>query len=453
MTTVFPEHRVSARIMRVLRTLVRFSVGQIAAQIATAVTGLCLVRWLSIPGYAEFGFSLTFQSTLGLIVDLGVTGAIIALVGDQYRNRAILGQYMHAGLSLRTRLLAAASLIGAIAFVYLASRQGWQPAKQASVFGAVLFGLVAQFWSSLYGVPLIVNQKLGTYYGVQVGAAALRLSCIAGLHRLQLLDSFSALLSGSLASLAIALVFKRLTTPYWISGSDVNVEAMRNVLRYIAPLAPGIIFMSIQNQLTVIIVSYFGVVRAIAEVAALGRLGQVFTLLNAFNAVILGPRFARLDMSRIRLFYLRTALAATGVAVLAGCIAFLWPESLLRLLGPKYANLTESLRFVASAGCLGYISSVLWSIHSARQWIYWWSTWLFIGLMTAVQVLGIIFLDVNTTIGASKLTFVTALAALVVHMSVGVYSLSRRKGMRAPSNISLAVAIPMSDSAHAASPR
>jgi hypothetical protein len=360
---------------------------------------------------------------------------------------------MHAGLALRTRLLAAASLIGAIAFVYLASRQGWPPAKQASVFAIVLFGLVAQFWSSLYGVPLILNQKLGTYYGVQVGAAALRLSCIAGLHRLQLLDSFTALLSGGLASLAIALVFKRLASVYWTSGLDVDVEAMRNVLRYIAPLAPGMIFMSIQNQLTVIIVSYFGVVRAIAEVAALGRLGQVFTLLNAFNAVILGPRFARLDMGRIRLFYLRTVLAATGVAVLAGCIPFLWPESLLWLLGPKYTNLTEALRLVTSAGCLGYISSVLWSIHSARQWIYWWSTWLFIGLITVVQALGIVFLDVNTTIGASKLTFVTALAALLVDMSVGVYSLSKGKALRSPHSLTLAVVIPMPDSAHAASPK
>jgi O-antigen/teichoic acid export membrane protein len=448
MTTVF-----SARIMHVLRTLLRFSVGQIAAQIATAVTGLFLVRWLSISGYAEFGFSLTFQSTLGLIVDLGVTAAIIALVGDQYSNRAVLGQYMHAGLALRTRLLAAASLIGAIAFVYLASRQGWPPAKQASVFAIVLFGLVAQFWSSLYGVPLILNQKLGTYYGVQVGAAALRLSCIAGLHRLQLLDSFTALLSGGLASLAIALVFKRLASVYWTSGLDVDAGAMRDVLRYIAPLAPGMIFMSIQNQLTVIIVSYFGVVRAIAEVAALSRLGQVFTLLNAFNAVILGPRFARLDKGRIKRFYVRTALAASGVAVLAGCIPFLWPESLLWLLGPKYANLTESLRLVTSAGCLGYISSVLWSIHSARQWIYWWSTWLFIALITAVQALGIVFLDVNTTIGASKLAFVTALAALLVDMSVGVYSLRRGKGMRSPHSMPLAVIIPMQDSAHAAGPK
>jgi O-antigen/teichoic acid export membrane protein len=227
-----------------------------------------------------------------------------------------------------------------------------------------------------------------------------------------------------MASLCVALVFRRLSRIYWLP-QDRDSEAIGKILRYIAPLVPGLIFLSIQGQLTVFIVSYFGVAKPVAEVAALGRLGQIFTLLAAFNGMILGPRFARMEQRFLKRSYLRTAGLVSLVALGASSLALFWPASFLWLLGPKYAKLSGALRYVTSAGCLGYISSALWSIHAARQWIYWWSCWYFIGIITIVQVLGIAFLPVSTTLGASILGFCTALAGLSVHIAVGIYSLKK----------------------------
>jgi O-antigen/teichoic acid export membrane protein len=413
------------RVTRILRTVLTFSAGQMCLQGLTALTGLCLVRWLSVSDYAQFGFSLTFQQALGLIVDLGVTSAIVALVGDQQRNPAVLGRYMRAGFYLRTRLLVIVSVIGAIIFAYLAARQSWPLTRQTAVFGIVVLGLMAQFWSSIYGVPLILRQRLGTYYGIQAGAALLRLFLILVLQLTNTLGAVSALTVGALAYMCTALLFKRTSAQYWALAATRDSEATRRIIGYITPLAPTIVLMSLQGQLVVLILSYFGVAKPIAEVAALGRLGQLFILLSAFNGIVLGPRFARVDFSRLTRQYLGSVGLTAIVSGAAVAAILMCPSALLWVLGPKYATLSHPLQYVAVNGGLTYICSALWSIHSARQWIYWGGTWAQVGVVIVVQASGITFLDVSTTLGASKLSCFTTAGILSVNIAVGVYSFNK----------------------------
>src|SRR5579863_7254151 len=139
------------RMRRHLGTLLRFFTGQIVLQGITALTGLCLVRWLTVADFAVFGLSLTLQQALGLIVDLGVTSAIMALTGDQYRNGAVLGRYVQAGLHLRSRLLVIGAALGVWAIYVVGQRQHWPWSTGVIVFVLVLSGVLAQFWISIYG--------------------------------------------------------------------------------------------------------------------------------------------------------------------------------------------------------------------------------------------------------------------------------------------------------------
>jgi hypothetical protein len=48
------------------------------------------------------------------------------------------------------------------------------------------------------------------------------------------------------------------------------------MLHYLSPIIPGIIFTAVQGQISVLLITLFGQTKSIAEVAALGRLGQLF---------------------------------------------------------------------------------------------------------------------------------------------------------------------------------
>jgi hypothetical protein len=406
--------------------LMRFLTGQVALQGTTALTGLCLVRWLAVSDFAVFGVSLTLQQALGLIVDLGVTSAIMALTGDQYQNGAVLGRYVQAGLQLRGRLLAIGAAVGVWAVYVVGERQHWPRPTEVTVFAIVISGVLAQFWISIYGVPLILNRRLGRYYGILAGAAGFRLVCVVVLRWAGALTAGPALAVGVVASLSAALTLRHSSRTHWEAASQVDPQAKHRIVKYIAPRAPLVIFQSLQGQVGLFAVSYFGSSRPMAETGALGRLGQLFTLLTAFNWIVLGPRFACIGKEKLRPFYLKTVGIASGVAALASGAAFLWPGPLLWLIGPRYANLEGPLRYVAAAACIAYVSTLLLVIHNNRQWVFWWSAWLEIGLVLGVQVGSFAALNLGTTLGASRLAFYTSIAILLVQVLVGWYSLTKR---------------------------
>jgi len=411
---------------RHLGTLLRFSTGQVALQGITAFTGLCLVRWLAVSDYAVFGLCLTLQAALGLIVDMGVTSAIMALTGNQYQDGVVLGRYIQAGLHLRSRLLIIGAAVGAGAVYVIGQRQHWPMPTEALILAVIISGVLAQFWISIYGVPLILNQRLGGYYGILAGAAALRWTCVAALRLAGVLTAGPALVTGVAASLCAALTLRHWSRAHWEPASRVDPQAKRKIIKYIAPRVPLAVFQSLQGQVALFAVSYFGSPKPMAETGALGRLGQLFALLTAFNGIVLGPRFARIGEAKLLPLYLKTVGIASGVAALVGAAVFHWPGPLLWLIGPKYANLEGPLRYVVAAACVGYISTLLWVIHSNRQWIFWWSAWLEIGLILAVQAGSFAVLNLGTTLGASQMAFYTSIAILFVHVLVGWHSLAKR---------------------------
>jgi hypothetical protein len=410
-----------------LGTVLRFSTGQVALQGITAVAGLCLVRWLTVADYAVYGLSLTLQSALGLIVDLGVTSAIMALTGGQYGDSGVLGGYIRAGLRLRSRLLILGAAAGAAAVYVIGKRQHWPWATEALVLAVVISGILVQFWVSIYGVPLILNQRLTGYYGVLAGAAGLRLIAVFALRWCGLLRAGPALAAGTAATFGAALTLRHLSRTHWEADGAVDPRAQTRIVKYIAPRAPLVVFQSLQGQMALFAVSYFGSPKPMAETGALGRLGQLFTLLNAFNWMVLGPRFARTAEEALLPLYLKTAGIASGISTLAAGAAFLWPGPLLWLIGPRYQNLEGPLRYVAAAACVAYVSTLLLVIHNNRQWVFWWSAWLEIGLVMGVQAGSFWALNLGTTLGASQMAFYTSIAILLVQVLVGWSSLTRRR--------------------------
>jgi O-antigen/teichoic acid export membrane protein len=396
-----------------------------AMQATMGVAGVVLVRWLSIADYARFSFGLTFQTSLAFIMDLGIATSITALVAKQHHDRTVVGRYIQAGLHLRSRLLLIAYTVGGAAFAYLAHRQGWTPSQQLSMFAIVSASLLAQFWLSIYSIPLILHQRLGAYYAVQTSGYGVRLICVCALHFFSRLTAETAMLSGTAALFCAAIGFKILSAPLHTPPAEVDREARTKILGYIRPRAPLVVFQAVQSQVIIFILAFCGVARPVAEVSALGRLGQFFALLVAFNGVVLTPTFARLGLDRLLRMYLRTAAVACGIASLIGGAVFACPKPILWILGSRYAGLAGPLRFVVLGACISYVSSVLYHMHSARKWVYAWATWLEIALVLAAQVCGIMLLNVSTTSGACKLGVLTAAMVMVAHVAVGVYSLRK----------------------------
>ena len=66
-------------------------------------------------------------------------------------------------------------------------------------------------------------------------------------------------------------------------------------------------------------------------------------------------------------------------------------------------------------------SGVLWGIHSARRFVFWWNVAFSIGLTLVVQVLFIVKADISTVRGVLWLNLATNIASLTVNVVAGIY--------------------------------
>jgi len=79
-----------------LTLIFRFLAGQGFCTGTQSCLWILLLRWLSVEAYAQYSVAFGFQNTLGVLVDLGISGSIVALVGDRGSDKEIVGTIQSA---------------------------------------------------------------------------------------------------------------------------------------------------------------------------------------------------------------------------------------------------------------------------------------------------------------------------------------------------------------------
>jgi hypothetical protein len=199
-------------------------------------------------------------------------------------------------------------------------------------------------------------------------------------------------------------------------------EHSREMIRFLTPLLPGTVYQALQGQISLFLIAVFGHVGQIAEVAAAGRIGQLFLLLNSSNGVLIGPYFSKSPRPLFRKRYLNAMGCVAAVALMVVASAKLCPGAYLLLLGAKYSNLTPQVQLVIYASAIGYFTGAMWTIAVARKWIFWWSGSMQVIVLTLVQFVCVVFLPLSTSEGVLKMNIYTAFGALsvqIVHVIQG----------------------------------
>jgi O-antigen/teichoic acid export membrane protein len=400
--------------------LAAFVVGQGLVQALNLATGFFFVRWLTVQDYAAYSLVMGFQGTLGILVELGLAGSITALLAGR-TDPIAMGRYVRSARHFRNRFFVILLPIILVLFPVLAHRQGWSWLLTANLVAGTLIALYFQGMASYYSTPLIVHQQLCRYYQTSTLAGAARLVCSFVLQLLALLTAPVAVWINSLATLAQGWLYKRQSAKLAIEPSTADPATNREVLDYIRPLIPSSIFFAFQGQIVIFLISWFGQARNIAEVGALGRIGQLFVMLAAFNGVVIAPLVARLSREMLARRYVQILGGAALVAGGLMSVSLFAPGLLLWILGAKYAHLQAELGWMMLSASVTYITGVMYTMHAARKWVFSWAVWMYIAVVLIVQLCGIAFMDLSTTRGVLHFAAITAIATIAVQVIWAVY--------------------------------
>lgn len=406
--------------------MAHFLSGQIVIQALNFLTGFLLLRWLSVTQYAEFSVAFAFQSTLGMLIDLGFSNSIVALVGDRSSDSEVVGKYIRSARYFRNRMFAVMLAVSCVAFPLMTRHQPWSLATKLLLFGAIVCSVFFQGWG-MYAAPLLINGRVKEYYQSQVLSAAGRLVCCFVLFEAAVLSAWTTAWAAAAALALTGLLYRKSAIRLFQEPAKSDPVFNKEMLGYLLPLMPVVVFTALQSQIVLLLIAYFGKTETIANIAALGRIGQLFLVFGAFNSVVVEPYFAKISPARLLTRYCQVVLAGMGIAAGIALGASLFPKPLLWLLGPKYQTLGSYVVWVVGIACVNYVAGVLFTINSARKWRFWWYACLEIPLILVAQVVAVLLVPVGTLKGAITFSLMTNTGWLLTHLTVGLYGLVQNK--------------------------
>jgi hypothetical protein len=408
-----------------LRQVAHFLMKQGLAMTGNLVYGLLCVRLLPVPDYAKFAVLFSFMGSLTVLLDIGVSGTLAPLVGEQMENLQLIADYLAAIRKIMLRLYLLVAPIAVAIFVLMVQKQHWG----VWVVGQMALVLLITAWfarvSSSYGAVLLLRRDRSSYYRVQIIGSLGSLGLLAGFWLMHRVNIYVGILLN-----VAQIVF--MATSYFLRARELlkvegesSPQREKAIVRLAMPNLPGTVFYAIQGQITVMLITVFGHTSSVADIGALSRLSQILVFFSQMNPILVEPFFARLQATRLKRTYL---LAVTIVALCAAAfsaLAFLFPEVFLWILGPHYRQLRVEVGLVILASAIRYVSGFLWVIHSARRFVYWWNNLSNIVFTLAVQAVFLWKFDLSTVRNVLLLSIASAMVSLTIAIACGIYGFIR----------------------------
>jgi O-antigen/teichoic acid export membrane protein len=401
--------------------ITKFIFGQGAAQSASLLANFFLVHTLSVEAYAQFGLATGFQTVFSVLMDMGFASTIVPMVGENREDATLVGRYVRSASHLRTRLFWFLAPVASVAFLAIMHRHHWSLRVQALLLASVLLSLYSSGKVSYFSAPLFIFGRLKEYYLPQVFNGIGRL---LGYILLFFTNGLNAWTAAGLSAINITLngsLIHKASKKYfeWPQHDDPVTD--RELLQYILPASPAIIFSAFQSQISLFLISIFGGTSYIAEVAALSRIGQLFTLALTFYAIVIEPHVARMSRDKLRRTFLEFIFLATAICTPVVLIAFFFPKPFLLILGAKYRDLGSVMGVYVLSCCLNVVSSLMWVMNRARKWVFWSGSILEVALLVGVQITYLITVGVKDTQEAVFFNLASSFCYLIAHGYSTIY--------------------------------
>ena len=388
-------HRHWPRIEHWLLKLGEFFLAQGLLQVLMAVGGFLLLRWMPVGDYAVFTLAFAIQSAMIAFCDVGFSGAIVPLVGPRVHDRAAIGAYVAAARRLRLQLLPFVLAGGLAAFWAMGARQQLSLGTIGGLYGLVGITLWFNATTVLYGGPIIIRQELRCLHATQNIMGVIRVAGYAVGHATGWLGSVFALGLNMLLNGGLAAVLRHHGRPTFDEppgDAPAAVAARQEIIRFVRPQVPVMVFNAVQGQIVIFLVSVFGSGAALAETGALTRLNLMFAVSPYLFGWIVQPYFSRISSGLVSRRFWQIVLGGGGVLALAPAVGFIFPAPFLWLLGPHYQHLRLEVGLFLLAGAVGAAVGLVSTLSVARRWIFAdaiiWIAALTVGLQVAAVTLG-----------------------------------------------------------------
>ena len=375
--------------------------------------GILIVRWLSVQEYGYYVIGCLLQMIVAQFSDIGLTNCINALASSNGNRQSEIIKIYNAAWQYRKKLIPIALFLMTIIGILIFHKQ------TLSTINLLLICLIAASSGLLLSAINMTKASLNASQNVRL---LFRIGLIEALFRFCL--SFLCLIFSS-AELAlfinlVSLLFAWLLAKSYIPNADAMFDLGNysdEVRNFVNPLIISVVYSTIQGNLGIAILGFFGAINFVAQTGALGRLGQLLGFFLLLNQFWVQPHFSQIrSLASFRSSLSKMILVLLTIGAIVMISTYLIPSAWLWILGVGYKSLDLELKLALFSSILaGYYAvfyAVVLAMRATKGQIW------YVVLGVSLQVLFLFLFKISTTLDALMLSLLPNLAGLIIQIFI-----------------------------------
>lgn len=390
--------------------------GQGALQFLGILTGLYLVRALSVEEYALYTIANTCIAMATVLADSGLIGGTTALAGERWKEPQKVADVLLTATAYRKQLSAISIVIGLGLFFLMALRID-APTSHLVPLAIALAGVIylTVAWQ-MAEIPLRLAADISFLQRIALRSVGARFV-------------FTVALVSTLATAASAIWVALAVQAWWVyslskranpatsAQGTMDSEVQAQLQRVFRRALPMSLYFTLSGQITYLLVAMFASTSDVAGLGAIGRFTVIFSVTAAALNYVVIPWFARQAISdawRLKQYYLFCLAVYGGLVAFTALAMVLSTDFLLLILGPAYQD--QGWPFVLSmlSGAMGAIAGAAYHLGAARNYIP--NPLVNVTLSIGVQAIAIATSDLQTLEGVITLGFIVNIGSLLICM-------------------------------------
>jgi O-antigen/teichoic acid export membrane protein len=377
------------------------------------LTGLFIIRTLSLKEYAYYTIANTMLGAMSVLADTGISTGVMAEGAKAWNDNKSLGEILATALSIQKTfaILSIGVSIPILAYLLMRQNAGWLTIIFITI--ALIPGFLAFLTDSVFEILPRIKGDIVPLQKNQILVAIFRIVMIV-ISLLFLPFTAIALLANGIPRIYGNLKLKKIVYKYVNKNENQNEKIKKSIFSFIKKMSPGAIYFCLSGQITPWLISFFGNTQSIAEVGALSRLSMVLGLVTTIFAILIVPKFARtlnnkwILLKRIGVIFLMLFL----LCIFVTAATYFFPNAFLFLLGSKFSHLQIELVYSILAACIMLMSNAAFSLYTSRGWLI--NPWLAIFINVIFIVVGAFWFNVSTLRGILLFNIFLALSELLL---------------------------------------
>lgn len=380
---------------------------QLLVQLAGALSGLLIIRFLPIEEYALYTIANTMLGTMTILSDSGIANGVMAEGGKVWKDRTQFGKVLQTGLDLRRKFGVVSLFIALPTLAYLLRDHGASWLTVALIAISLIPAFFANLSDSMLAIVPRLHQDIKplqtNHASVSIGRLILNAIFVFIFP-----FTFIALFANSLPRIYGNMKLRKMAAKFVDTDVISEKEVRKNIMVSVKRTMPIVIYYCISGQLSIWLISFFGTTTSISKLGAMSRLAMMFSIVASLFSTLVVPRFSRMQNKKGKLMKVFLSVQALtfliGIGLLLG--VYLFSDAILWVLGEEYYGLNYELLLVAVANGLSLMIGVCSQLTISRGW-YLKPIYL-ISLNLFSTVVSIIYLDLSSLKGVLYFNIVVA---------------------------------------------